>query len=120
MHAVLLLVLVSADPSPEPTTKKETREQLMKRFVGLLKAALAKKLPPKKLVEFLFQETLGRAPKAKELDIATAYLKKKSGAEGVEGLAWSLINTKEFLTRHGMKLPEGLRFVQEVSAAWRK
>jgi hypothetical protein len=52
-------------------------------------------------VEELYLLTLGRLPNAAEARACAGYLKEsRSTAKGLQGILWSLLNTREFLLQH--------------------
>ena len=54
-----------------------------------------------KVVEAAYLRTLSRYPQPNEREVALAFIQESpSAAEGIEGLMWSLINTKEFILNH--------------------
>jgi hypothetical protein len=55
----------------------------------------------KKRIEELILVTLGRLPTDGEREACTKYLKASQSAQkGLQGVMWSLMNTKEFLLQH--------------------
>jgi uncharacterized protein YgbK (DUF1537 family) len=53
------------------------------------------------VAEQAYLRTLSRQPNANELSTATSYLKsEETPVKAIEGLMWSLINTKEFILNH--------------------
>jgi hypothetical protein len=55
----------------------------------------------KERIEEVFLVTLGRLPNEAEREACTKYLKaSESGQKGLQGVMWSLLNTKEFLLQH--------------------
>jgi hypothetical protein len=62
--------------------------------------ALARGLPDDEIVAALYERTLARKPKARELEICRGYLKKVGDRkEALEDIFWSLLNSTEFLTK---------------------
>ncbi|MCC7422122.1 MAG: DUF1549 domain-containing protein [Planctomycetaceae bacterium] len=58
-------------------------------------------LTPEQIVRTAYLRTLSRVPDAKETETSLAFLKESSSlADGVEGLLWALVNTKEFIVNH--------------------
>ncbi len=52
-------------------------------------------------IEDAYLRTLSRPPSREEAAIATEFIgESKTPAEGIEGLLWALINTKEFIVNH--------------------
>lgn len=51
---------------------------------------------PKQFVENLYQRMFSRAPTTVELSVAEEYLRRRSGAEGIEDLLWALLLSPEF------------------------
>jgi len=65
-----------------------------------LAEALAKKMADDDLIEALYQRTLARRPRARELATCRRYLNNvPDRREAFEDIFWSLINSTEFLTR---------------------
>jgi hypothetical protein len=65
-----------------------------------LAEALAKKMPDDELIRALYQRTLARQPRARELEICRRFLRTvPDRREAFEDIFWSLINSTEFLTR---------------------
>jgi hypothetical protein len=65
-----------------------------------LAEALAKKMPDDELIAVLYQRTLARAPRGRELAVCRRYLKSvPDRREAFEDIFWSLINSTEFLTK---------------------
>lgn len=121
MHATLLLALLAPEPSPEPPDpKKETREQLIHRLGRLPKDALAKKLPPEKLVDYLFAQTLGRAPRPEEAKSVLRYLAREKKPHAVQDVTWALINSREFLARHKIEMSGAAAFGVKIAKEWEK
>lgn len=52
------------------------------------------------VTENAYLRTLSRQPNSDELDIAVSYLREEDPTTAVEGLVWSLVNTKEFILNH--------------------
>ena len=65
-------------------------------------AAIAKTEPdPAKQIEALYLSTLSRPPEPSEVETCLAYLKDAASPEkGLQGVMWSLLNTREFLLQH--------------------
>jgi hypothetical protein len=64
-----------------------------------LAEALAKKMPDDDLIKALYQRTLARQPRNRELEVCRRYLKSiPDRREAFEDIFWSLINSTEFLT----------------------
>ncbi|RUL89364.1 DUF1549 and DUF1553 domain-containing protein [Tautonia sociabilis] len=56
---------------------------------------------PDALIEEAFLRTLSRRPNPEEHEASNAYFEGSKGAEeGLRGLLWALMNTKEFITNH--------------------
>ena len=65
-----------------------------------LAEALAKKMPDDELIKALYQRTLARQPRERELAVCRRYLKSvPDRREAFEDIFWSLINSTEFLTK---------------------
>ena len=76
-----------------------------KEALGLNEPKVAEKEVPKfdaaKIVTDAYLRTLSRYPKSDELETASAYLTSSEDLRnGLEGLMWALINTKEFIVNH--------------------
>ncbi|WP_169979533.1 DUF1549 domain-containing protein [Tautonia rosea] len=57
--------------------------------------------PPDELIAEAFLRALGRLPNASEQEASRHYFDtSESSDQGLRGLLWSLVNTKEFLTNH--------------------
>lgn len=66
-----------------------------------LTALAAKDFDPKEAVRDLYWRTLTRAPSDEELDKLSGLVKKPDDRRaGLEDIAWSLLNSKEFILRH--------------------
>lgn len=65
-------------------------------------AALAKsEASPSERIDDLYLATLGRFPESHEREACLAHVEEVESAEaGLRGVAWSLINTREFLLQH--------------------
>jgi hypothetical protein len=65
-----------------------------------LAEALARKMPDDELITALYQRTLARRPRARELAVCRRYLANvRDRREAFEDIFWSLINSTEFLTK---------------------
>jgi len=66
-----------------------------------LARALEKGLPDDAIVTALYERTLARKPKAREMEICRRFLKKVGNRrEALEDIYWSLVNSTEFLMKH--------------------
>ena len=65
-------------------------------------ARIVKEIPDDKVrIEELYLLTLGRLPKETEQQACAKYLKESpSLAKGLQGILWSLVNTREFVLQH--------------------
>jgi hypothetical protein len=55
----------------------------------------------KQRIEELYLLTLGRLPTGAEQEACAKYLKSsESTLKGLQGIAWSLLNTREFVLQH--------------------
>src|SRR5262249_17568346 len=66
-----------------------------------LAVALARNQSDEDILTALYERTLARKPKAREMKICQRYLKKVGNRkEALEDIFWSLVNSTEFLTKH--------------------
>jgi hypothetical protein len=66
-----------------------------------LVARVLKDLPEPKRVEELFLAALGRLPTPAEREACREYVEKSdTPAKGLQGILWSLLNTREFVLQH--------------------
>lgn len=74
---------------------------LIERKDNRLSLLQRQKLPANKVVEELYWAALSRGPTPKEMEQLTDYFSKAPNQRvAMEDLAWSLINSKEFVLRH--------------------
>ncbi|MBD3673532.1 MAG: DUF1549 domain-containing protein [Planctomycetaceae bacterium] len=93
---------------PEGEKRIAQMEQQMKKVrdqLGLNKPQEKKTEEPKfdaeKIVTEAYLRTLSRYPKSEELATASQYLTSSEDLrDGLEGLMWALLNTKEFIVNH--------------------
>jgi hypothetical protein len=66
-----------------------------------LASALAKGMSDEQIVTALYERTLSRKPKKREMEICQRFLNKVGKRkEALEDIFWSLVNSTEFLTKH--------------------
>jgi hypothetical protein len=126
---LILLVLGSTCPAaPAPPPPKEEPEKSMDQLrpitarLGVLAADLVKaKKSDAEIVDLLFTATLLRLPTEAERAKGTNHLQKaKDRATGSRDLAWSLLNTREFIKLHGLdrNLAASLHALNVLSQEW--
>lgn len=75
--------------------------EVLRKKGNLIDSLLEKKLPPQDCLSALFWQTLSRPPSAAESAKLLEYLTRNADLRaGLEDVAWSLVNSKEFLLRH--------------------
>jgi len=75
--------------------------QLVTRKDNMLTQLQKQKKPPGDVVDDLYWTALTRAPSGKEKELLVAYIHEaKDKRVALEDIAWSLINSKEFVLRH--------------------
>jgi hypothetical protein len=68
---------------------------------GRVAEVLKDEADPAKQIEALYLSTLSRPPEPSEVETCLAYLKETASPEkGLQGVMWSLLNTREFLLQH--------------------
>jgi hypothetical protein len=122
---LLLLIGLVASARPAPAEEKDelekTKDQLkpLVRRLGTLSADLARaKKTDTEVADALFAATLVRLPTEAERATATKHLQQaKDRTAACRDLAWSLLNTKEFLTVHNLdgKFAEALHALNALS-----
>src|SRR5690606_13302741 len=56
---------------------------------------------PQERIEAIYLSTLGRLPETSEIETCVSYLTQAESPEkGLQGILWSLLNTREFLLQH--------------------
>jgi hypothetical protein len=114
--AALLVALAAPAPASDPSA-------LVARLGGLPAELTRAKKTDGEVVDALFLATLVRLPTEKEKETATKHLAAASDRAGAgRELAWTLVNTKEFLRLHGRDkdAAEALRFLNKLSETWEK
>jgi len=82
-------------------TSGSTLNGLLTKSGNLIDRLLEAKLSDEALVDRLYGTILTRAPKGEELSATIAYLQDSENRRAaMEDIAWSLLNSKEFLLRH--------------------
>jgi hypothetical protein len=57
--------------------------------------------PPQERIEAIYLSTLGRLPEESETQVCLSYLGEvESPEKGLQGVLWSLVNTREFILQH--------------------
>ncbi len=114
LATIAALVLVAPAPAQNP-------EPLLKR-VGALPGELIKAgRTDAEIVDALFVITFGRLPKDKEKELSVKYIAAaKKREDAVRDVAWSLVNTKEFLKVHGLDAnpAEALNIIAKYAEQW--
>ncbi len=75
-------------------------DELLRNEDNILSLKLKAKLSPEQIITDLYLEALNRSPRRAELSASLGLLNEsKNIREGLEDIAWSLLNSKEFLLR---------------------
>jgi hypothetical protein len=95
------LAAANADRRKAEGKKGEPKKDDAKKVEQASAVVVVEPLTPEQIVRTAYLRTLSRGPDAKETETSLAFLKESSSlADGVEGLLWALVNTKEFIVNH--------------------